>query len=140
MKLLDADFGFSSAYMTSRTKRSFWSLNFPAPEGLNRKNTRKNMKFWPLKPYYKRSDWKNWLAFLKLQHLSFKIKKKYLLPQLAEMVWNWIMFTPIWFYQKSSLDPLRNSHMKFTGKNKVGNSMWAKSCTLIGQKWQNNFQ
>ena len=30
--------------------------------GLNRKNMRKNIKIWPLNPYYKRSDWKSWLS------------------------------------------------------------------------------
>ena len=71
-----------------------WELSIP--RGLNRKNRRKDMKFWPLNPYYKRCDWKTWLekAFLKLQHLTFKIKKSYLLPKLAEMEWNWIMFAP----------------------------------------------
>ena len=62
----------------SRMKPPFWSLNFPAPGGVKKKNRRKNMKFWPLNPYYKRSDWKTWLAesFSEAQHLSFKIKKK----------------------------------------------------------------
>ena len=34
------------------------------------------MKFWPLNCYYKRFNWKIWLAerFLKLYHRSFKIK------------------------------------------------------------------
>ena len=74
---MDADFCISSAYVTSKTKWSFWSLNFPVTGGLNRKNTRKNMKFLPLNLYYKRYDRKTWLekAFLKLLHLSFKIKK-----------------------------------------------------------------
>ena len=30
---------------------------------------------------------------------------------------------------------LRDSHMKFTGKNKVSNTTRAKLCSLIGQKW-----
>ena len=62
-------------YVRSRTKRSFWSLN--SPRWVNRKNTRKNMTFWPLNPYYKRYDQKpDWQkAFLKFQHLSFKKKK-----------------------------------------------------------------
>ena len=33
-----------------------------------------------------------------------------------------------------------NSHVKFTGKNKVDNTLWAKSCAMIGQKQQNSFQ
>ena len=34
----------------------------------------------------------------------------------------------------------RNRHMEFTGKNKVGNTTWAKLHGLIGQKRQNSFQ
>ena len=30
--------------------------------------------------------------------------------------------------------------MKFRGKNKVSNIMWAKLCSLIGRKHQNSFQ
>ena len=33
-----------------------------------------------------------------------------------------------------------DSHVKFTGKNKVGNTTWAKLLALIGQKRQNSFQ
>ena len=44
------------------------------------------MKFWPLNPYYKRSDWKTWLAesFSEAPTSSFKIKK---IPA-AEVCWN----------------------------------------------------
>ena len=48
---LDADFCISSDYATSVTKQSFWFI---------RKNTRKNMKFWSLNPFYKRSNWKTY--------------------------------------------------------------------------------
>ena len=45
---VDAGFCISSANMTSGTKRSFWFQKIPASGELNRKNTRKNMKFWSL--------------------------------------------------------------------------------------------
>ena len=60
--------------------------------------------------------------------------KATMLGKLTEMEQNWIMFTPLSFYQKSSVTHLRDSHMKFTGKNKVSNTTWAKLHGLIGQK------
>ena len=45
---VDSGFCISSANMTSGTKRSFWFQKIPASGELNRKNTRKNMKFWSL--------------------------------------------------------------------------------------------
>ena len=50
------------------------------------------------------------------------------------------MFTPYGFIKNLQQIHVRDSHMKFTGKNKVGNTTWAKLCSLIGQKWQNSFQ
>ena len=37
---------------------------------------RKNMKFWPLNPYYKRSDWKTWLAERFSEALTSKLWNK----------------------------------------------------------------
>ena len=48
---VDADFYISLAYVMSEMKQFFWFQNIPASGGLNRKN----MKFWHLNPYYKRS-------------------------------------------------------------------------------------
>ena len=48
---MDADFCIPSAYVTSGTEWSFESGNSSLKE-LNRKNMRKNMKFWTLNPYY----------------------------------------------------------------------------------------
>ena len=133
---------FSLCDVKNKAKRSFWSLNFPDPGGLNRKNTRKNMKFWPLNPYYKRSEWKTWLAesFSETPTSKLYNKKKYLLLKLVEMEQSWIMFTPYGFIKNLWQIHLSNSHMKFTWGNKVDNTTWAKSHALIGQKQQNSFQ
>ena len=47
---------------------------------------------------------------------------------------------PLWFIKNLWQIHLRVSHMKFRGKNKVSNIMWAKLCGLIGWKHQNSFQ
>ena len=36
----------------------FLLLEYSSPRGVKQKKHIKNMKFWPLNPYYKRSDWK----------------------------------------------------------------------------------
>ena len=46
---VEADFCISSAYVTSRMKQSFWSLNFPASGGLNKKHEKKH-EFLVFKP------------------------------------------------------------------------------------------
>ena len=60
---------------------------------------RKNMKFWPLNPSYKKSDWKTWLSerFSEALTTKFWNKKQYFLAKLTEMEQNWIMFTPYGF-------------------------------------------
>ena len=81
---MNADFCISSAYVTSGMKQSFWFKNIPTSGeeggreggGLNRKTTRKNMKFWPLNSYYKRSDWKTWLADRFSEGLTSKLWNK----------------------------------------------------------------
>ena len=40
------------------------------------KNMRKNMKFWPLNPYYKRSVWKTWLSERFSEALTSKLWNK----------------------------------------------------------------
>ena len=79
------------------------------------------------------------LVILEFKYLQKKKKlktscKATMLGKLTEMEQNWIMFTPLPFYQKSSVTHLRDSHMKFTGRNKVSNTTWAKLHGLIGQK------
>ena len=63
-----------------------------------------------------------------------------MLPKLTEVERNWIMFTPYGFIKNLGQIHLRDSHVKFTGKNKVGYTTWAKLRDLIDQKQQNSFQ
>ena len=101
---VDADFFISLAYVTSGKKSSFWFWYIPASMGLN---TRKNMTFWPLNLYYRRSDWGTWLSETFPEALTSKLwnKKKYMLQKLTEMERNWIMLIPLRLYQESLTDP-----------------------------------
>ena len=74
---VDSGFCISSAYVMSGMKRSFcWLLEYSSLGGLNTKNMRKNMKFWPLNSYYMRSDWKIWLAKRFYEALTSKLWNK----------------------------------------------------------------
>ena len=77
---MDADFCISSTYVTSRTKQSFWSLNFPALGGLKWKKYKKKHEILAFKPLIQEIWLKNLTSrkfFRTLEvHLSFKIKKK----------------------------------------------------------------
>ena len=70
---VDADFFISLAYVTSGKKSSFWFWYIPASMGLN---TRKNMTFWPLNLYYRRSDWGTWLSETFPEALTSKLWNK----------------------------------------------------------------
>ena len=63
-----------------------------------------------------------------------------MLPKLTEMEQNWIILTVYTFIKNLWQIQLRDSHMKFTGKNKVGNIMWEKLHSLIGQKGKTVFR
>ena len=106
--------------------------------GLNRKNTRKNMKFWPLNSYYKRSDWKIWLAERFSEALTSKLWSKKNTCCWSLQKWSEIeLCSPSYGFIKNLQQiHLRDSQMKFTGKNKISNTTWTKLCGLIGQKWQ----
>ena len=108
----DAVFFISLVYVTLGTKQSslFWDISVLV--GLNRKNTRKNMKFWTLNPYYKRCDWKTWLS----QTLFEALHGQYMLRKLTEIEQNWIMFIPPWLYQESSTDPFTGQPREIHGK------------------------
>ena len=53
-----------------------------------------------------------------------------MMPKLTEMERKWIIYTPL------PLPP----YGFITGRNKVGNTTWAKLRDLIGQNRQNSFQ
>ena len=63
-----------------------------------------------------------------------------MLPKLTEMERNSIKLIPYGFIKNLQQIYLREKHMNFTGKNKVGKTTWAKLRGLIGQKRQNRFQ
>ena len=71
------------------------------------------MEFWLLKDPIEKPDYQK--GFLKLEHLSFEVKK-HMLPKLTEMEWNWIILTPLWFYQKLSSDPSKGEPHEIHGK------------------------
>ena len=142
LKLSGCRFLYFFSLWDVRNEAVFLILEHSSLRGLNRKNTRKNMKFCPLNSYYTRSNCKTWLAgrFSEVLTSKFWNKTKYMLLKLTEIERNWIVFTPYGFINNLWQIHLRDSHVKFMGKNKVSNTMWAKLCGLIGQKQQNSFQ
>ena len=100
------------------------------------------MKFWPLHPYYERSDWKTWLSERFSEVLTSKLwnkKNTYCqsLPKWSEIE---LYSLPYGFIKILWQIHTGDSHVEFTGKNKVGNTTWPKLWCLIGQRWQNSFQ
>ena len=65
--------------------------------------------------------------------------KKYMLPKLTEMEWNWIIFTPYGSINNLRQIQLSDSHTKFTGKNKVSNTMshscFCQKCLVLAAKY-----
>ena len=58
MKLCRSRFLFIFSLCDVKNEVVFLILEYCSLRGVKQKNTRKNMKFWPLNSYYKRSDWK----------------------------------------------------------------------------------
>ena len=131
MKLCGCRFLYFFSLWDVRNEAVFLFLEHSSLRGGKQKKHVKNMKFWP---YNKRSDWKTSLAERFSEALTSKLwnKKKY--------CQNWIIFTPYGLIKNLLQIHSRDSHMEFTGKNKVGNTTWTKLCGLIGQKQQNSFQ
>ena len=143
-------FCISSTYVTSGTKQSFWFWNIAVSEGgKQEKHKKKNVKFWPLNPYYRRSDWKIWLAEGFSEALTSNLLNKKNIYTFCQSLQKWSeieLYSPpppslysLWFYQVPQIQ-LRDSHVKFTGKIKLATTKWAKLRGLIGQKRQNSFQ
>ena len=63
-----------------------------------------------------------------------------MLPKFTEMELNWIIFNPYGLIKNLRHIDQRDGHVKLIGKNKDGNTTWAKLRGLIGQKRQNSFQ
>ena len=115
---VDADFCISSACVTSGRKRSIWFYNIPASGGLNKKNMRKNMKFWPLNSYYNRSNWKTRLSERFSDALTSKLwnKKKTCCGGLQKWSEVELYSPPYGFIKNLQQIHLRDSHVNFTGK------------------------
>ena len=111
-----------------RNEAVFLILEHSSPGGLNRKNTRKNMRFWSLNPHYKRSNSKTWLPESFSEALISKLgnKKNTCCRNLQKWSEIELYSTPYGFIKNIRLIHLRASHVKFTGKNEVGNNTWAK--------------
>ena len=94
------------------------SITLQPQGGLNKKNMRKNMKFWPLNFYYNRSNWKIWLPEKFSDALTSKLwnKKNTCCGNLQK--WSEVeLYSPSYGFIKNLQQiHLRDSHMKFTGK------------------------
>ena len=132
------------------------------PQGSYReKNTRKNMTFWLLNSFIKRPDWKIWLWERFSKALTSKLWNKRNTccwsSQKCSEIELCLQYSPFSLQPPSPPTPnthhpshgfiknlpqlhLRDSYVRFSGKNKVDNTMWGKSCDLIGQNRQNSFQ
>ena len=99
------------------------------------------MKFWPLNPYHKRSDWKTWLTESFSEAPTSKLQNNKKIPAV-EACRNGAKLNYVHppMVLSKIFDRSINSHVNFTGKNKVDCTMWAESCALISQKQQNSFQ
>ena len=142
VKLSGCRFLYFFSLSDVRNKVVFLLLEHSSLRGLNRKNTQKTIKFWPLNPYYKRSDWKTELAERFSEVLTSKLWNKKNI-HTAKAYWNRAKLNyihPLWLNKNIWQIHSRNSHIAFTEKNKVGNTMLAKLLDLIGQKRQNSFQ
>ena len=94
----------------SGKKQAFWVYNIPASGGLNRKNMRKNMKFWSLNPYYKRSNWKTWLLGRFSRAQPFKLWNISNKKHAGKAYGNGGKLNychPLWFHQKFLPDLLK---------------------------------
>ena len=131
MKLCGCRFLYFFSLWDVRNEAVFLFLEHSSLRGGKQKKHVKNMKFWP---YNKRSDWKTSLAERFSEALTSKLwnKKKY--------CQNWIICTTYGLIKNLLQIHSRDSHMEFTGKNKVGNTTWTKLCGLIGRKLQSSFQ
>ena len=119
-----------------RNEVVFLILEHSSFSGVKQKKHKKNHEILAFKPLLQEI----WLKNLTSRKIFFEIKKNTSCRSLQK--WSEIeLYSPLYGFIKIFWEiQLRDSHMKFMGKNKVGNTTWAKSHGLIGQKWQNSFQ
>ena len=142
VKLQGCRFLYFFSLCDVRKEAVFLLLEYSLLRGVKQKKHQKNVKFWPLNTYYKRSDWKTWLAERFSEALTSKLwnkKNKYCrsLPKWSKIelyLLHYGLIKNLWQIHS------RDSHIEFTGKDEVGNTTWPKLGGLIGQERQNSFQ
>ena len=108
MKLRGGRFLYFFSLCDIKNKAVFLELELSSPRGVKQKKHKKKHEILVFKPLFqeiwlkKRSNWLG-ESFSEAPTSKPQNRKKYLLPKLAEMEQNWIMFTPLWFYPKSSM-------------------------------------
>ena len=122
VKLPRCRFWYFSGLCDIKNEAVFLILEHSSPMGVKQKKQKKKHEILAFKPLLQETWLKNWLSWSSnISMLSNK--KKYMLPKLTKMVQNWIIFTPYGFIKNLRLIHARDSHVKFTGKNKVSNTM-----------------
>ena len=76
MKLCCCRFLYFFSLYDIRNKAVNLILENPSLRVVKQKKHRKNLKFWPLNPCYKRSDWKNWVSERFSEAWTFKLWNK----------------------------------------------------------------
>ena len=102
-----------------RNEAVFLLLEHSSPRGVKQKKHVKNVKFWPLNPYYKRSNWKTKLAERYSEVVTSKLWNKKIhiycqsLPKWSEIELYSLygMIKSLWHIHS------RDRHVEFTGKN-----------------------
>ena len=76
MKLRGCRFLFFFSLCDVRNEAVLMILEHSSLRGVKEKKNEKNMKFWPLTSYYKRSNWKTWLSERSSEALTSKLWNK----------------------------------------------------------------
>ena len=105
------------------------------------KNLRKNMKFWPLNPYEKRSEWKTQLSERFSEALTSKLwnKKNVCWRSLQKWAEIELCSTPYDFIKNLPHIFLKDSHRKFMGQNEVHNTSVQNCMTWLVKKGKTVF-
>ena len=142
MKLCGCRFLYFFSLCDVRNEAVFLLLEHSSPRGVNQEKHVKKREILGFKPLLQEIRLKNLTGRRFSEVLTSKLWNKkntyfWSLPKWSEFE----LYSPPYGFIKNlrQIRP-RDSHMKFTGKNKVGNTTWAKFRTLIGPKRQNSFQ
>ena len=143
MKLCWCRFLYFSNLCDVKNEAVFLLLEHSSPRGVKQKNHIKKPEILVFKPLLQDIRLKNLTSrkiFWSSNIYGLKFKKNKCCQSLPK--WSKIEFYSPPFRLIKNLWQIhsRDSHVEFTGKNKVGNTTWAKLRGLIGQKWQHSFQ